>query len=97
MFLILLRIHFKRVVSSHDITNGTLSYSVPTRIKRVGIKTRSNGTVRSGLNKIQNLWKTREEKKKNERRADGEEERAAPVTGGLGVPTRAEELPNEFE
>lgn len=38
-----------------------------------------------------------EEKKKERVRADGEEERAAPVTGSLGVPTRAEELPNEFE
>jgi len=39
------------------------------------------------------------EKKKERVRANGcgEEERAAPVTGGLGVPTRAEELPNEFE
>lgn len=41
------------------------------------IKTRrpSNGTVRSGLNKIQNLWKTRR-RKKNEGWTGREEERA---------------------
>lgn len=53
----------------------------------MGIKTRSGGT-RSGLNKIQNLWKTwgREE----ERTADGVECRSASVTGELGALARAE-------
>lgn len=68
------RIHFKRAIPFCDTTDGDLSASM--RIKRIGIKTRSNGTVRSGLNKIQNLWKTRRRKKKNERRTGREEERA---------------------
>lgn len=97
MFLILPRMHFKCAVSSHDITDENLLYSLSMQVKCVGIKTRSIGTVRSGLNKIQNLWKTRGRKKERAARTGGEEERAVPVTGGLGVPTRAEELPNEFE
>lgn len=43
------------------------------RVKRVDIKTRRPRNVRSGLNKIQNLWKTRGRKKKNEWRVGGEE------------------------
>lgn len=37
------------------------------------------------------------EGEKKKKRAADEWRRSAPVTGGLGVPTRAEELPNEFE
>lgn len=77
----MIRLWFYRVCKrtvSRDTTDGILSCSTSMRVKRVGIKTRRprNGMVRSGLNKIQNLWKARGRKKKNERRTGREEERA---------------------